>query len=574
MLAPLSPNGFDYDYWHWSPDEILGMTNLLGGFTNASAYAFTSISNSFNDIAGWHLTNGGPRMWVAPYFNATREGSYQLEQQLGIQITGDDKLTPFPHWIFSTQTPDKYYSTLSEPVSDWFVTSPFAQISQSMENGHTVATVQAMVDAYYNLGGLINLYNHASSDGSGEDGTLASSYVTYSLSKPKIWSANAAKIYSWWLQRSNVVMTTSFTTNGVQSITTISLSGNSNTNAAVELVAPSAAYVSLQVSTNGVLAGTSVYRTSGQTIKLLVGTTVTNAVVNYILPPSIQNNFFQVTQGSPLTVPAPGILSNGTASATATLVGGPANGSLTLNADGSFTYTPTNNFSGVDNFTYAAVSGSLTSARGHGTISVTTPGELFYDSFARPANSSSIFPWVNEPDMGYDQQRADWQQRLEQLRLRVLQRQLDKLFGAGASQIFIHERMGGGIAGRLNPVTGARYSVWVYPENSPAGPQNGHATMQVIKYENWTVYTAQRSGDAARGGNELPYCKVELQWHQHLCVFCKAGRCIPHNSCSIDAIQELLSFSIILSNYSFRVSISIFINVINGFFKRFYYLYP
>ena len=72
------PNGFDYDYWHWSPDEILGVTNLLGGFTNGSAYAFTSISNSFNDIAAWHLTNGSPRMWVAPYFNATREGSYQI----------------------------------------------------------------------------------------------------------------------------------------------------------------------------------------------------------------------------------------------------------------------------------------------------------------------------------------------------------------------------------------------------------------------------------------------------------------------------------------------------------------
>ena len=124
------------------------------------------------------------------------------------------------------------------------------------------------------------------------------------------------RIYSWWQQRSNAVMTTSFTNSGLASDTTINVSGNSNTNAAVELVVPSATYASLQVFTNGVLAGTSVYRTNGPTIKLLVGTSVTNAVVSYTLPPAIQNNFFQATQGSPLVVPAPGVLSNGTTNAT------------------------------------------------------------------------------------------------------------------------------------------------------------------------------------------------------------------------------------------------------------------
>src|SRR5208282_49101 len=103
-----------------------------------------------------------------------------------------------------------------------------------------------LVDAYYNLGGLINLYCHSSYDGSGQDGTLAGSYCTYSLSKPRIWSANAALIYNWWLQRSNAQVTTSFSTSGGQSITTISISGNSNTNAAVELVVPGTIYASLQ----------------------------------------------------------------------------------------------------------------------------------------------------------------------------------------------------------------------------------------------------------------------------------------------------------------------------------------
>lgn len=42
----------------------------------------------------------------------------------------------------------------------------------------------------------------------------------------------------------------------------------------------------------------------------------------------------------------------------ATLVAGPSNGSLTLNADGSFTYTPDAGFTGADSFTYKANDGS------------------------------------------------------------------------------------------------------------------------------------------------------------------------------------------------------------------------
>ena len=41
-------------------------------------------------------------------------------------------------------------------------------------------------------------------------------------------------------------------------------------------------------------------------------------------------------------------------SLTATLVTGPAHGDLTLNGDGSFTYTPDANYSGTDTFTYKA----------------------------------------------------------------------------------------------------------------------------------------------------------------------------------------------------------------------------
>ncbi len=489
VLAPFHSDGLEYDYWHWSPDEILDLTN-------GSAYSLTSISNSFVDLAGWGLTNGTPRAWVAPYFNATREGSFQIEQQLGIKITGDTKLSPFPHWTLSTQTPDELYPTLQLPVSDWFVNyQGLVQIAQAMEAGHTTATVQALVDAYYNLGALINLYCHSESPSGGPAGSLPGTYLAYSLSKPRIWSTNSAGIYAWWLQRSNAQVTASFSSSGGTSTATISISGNSNTNAAVELLMPSSIYSALQVFTNGIEAGTNTYRTNGLTIKFQVGTWVSNLTVSYLLPPVVNDDFYQMTQGDSLAVPPPGVLTNGTGVAAA-LASAPANGTLVLNADGSFTYTPTNNYTGMDSFSYKAINGSLTSAVATASLMITTPAQLFYDNFARAAGSHSIFPWVNQlgswsvtnkslqgscalDDYGYAYYNANWTDYWVQAQIRY-----------PSTSVW-----GGAIGGRLNPVTGAHYDVWILPENSPWGPLNGVPpgvpTLQILKYSDWINYAAE-----------------------------------------------------------------------------------
>jgi VCBS repeat-containing protein len=74
-------------------------------------------------------------------------------------------------------------------------------------------------------------------------------------------------------------------------------------------------------------------------------------------------------------VPAPGVLANDTdldsSTLTAAVVTGPGHGTLTLNADGSFTYTPAANFNGTDSFTYRASDGSLTSDPATVTMTVT-----------------------------------------------------------------------------------------------------------------------------------------------------------------------------------------------------------
>src|SRR5206468_1845231 len=75
---------------------------------------------------------------------------------------------------------------------------------------------------------------------------------------------------------------------------------------------------------------------------------------------------FTVLAGTTLTQSAPGVLANDTVaegdSLTASVVTDPAHGTITLNANGSFSYTPNANFAGWDTFTYQIFDGRIYSA--------------------------------------------------------------------------------------------------------------------------------------------------------------------------------------------------------------------
>jgi len=91
--------------------------------------------------------------------------------------------------------------------------------------------------------------------------------------------------------------------------------------------------------------------------------------------PVATNDAYTTNEDTPLTVPAPGVLDNDTDPdgnpLTAAVVTGPGHGTLTLDADGSFTYTPVANYNGPDSFTYRASDGTLTSNLATVTLTVT-----------------------------------------------------------------------------------------------------------------------------------------------------------------------------------------------------------
>ena len=113
--------------------------------------------------------------------------------------------------------------------------------------------------------------------------------------------------------------------------------------------------------------------------------TATPAPVN-TAPVAVADSY-TTTQGVALAIPAAGVLANDTDAEsnalTAVLNAGPSHGTLVLNANGSFTYTPAAGYTGPDSFTYQANDGGLNSniATASITVNAVAVGSLVNGSF-------------------------------------------------------------------------------------------------------------------------------------------------------------------------------------------------
>ncbi len=118
---------------------------------------------------------------------------------------------------------------------------------------------------------------------------------------------------------------------------------------------------------------TFTYRASDGTAQSAVATVTLTIAAPNTAPVAVADEY-TVDKNSVLVVPvASGVLDNDTDAdsdaLTAILVDTTTNGALTLNSDGSFTYTPAENYTGDDSFTYKASDGSTESALA--TVSIT-----------------------------------------------------------------------------------------------------------------------------------------------------------------------------------------------------------
>jgi VCBS repeat-containing protein len=121
----------------------------------------------------------------------------------------------------------------------------------------------------------------------------------------------------------------------------------------------------------------------------------TLAFQNVNRAPTANPDTFTTGEDAPLNIAAPGLLSNDVDpddnTLTAAVVTQPAHGSVTINSNGSFTYTPAANYNGPDSFTYRANDGTTTSQPVTVSLTVTAANDAPVagnDTFTTPFNTA------------------------------------------------------------------------------------------------------------------------------------------------------------------------------------------
>jgi hypothetical protein len=140
--------------------------------------------------------------------------------------------------------------------------------------------------------------------------------------------------------------------------------------------------------------------------------------------PTVASEAYVAMSGQTLVATAAaGVLANDAAATTTTVQTAPAHGALQLNSDGSFSYTPTANYSGIDSFTYHVSGGSSATDNGQALVYVvptvvgasTTLDLLALNAeqqiaatyiafFGRGADASGFEFWVDQFTTGATQQ--------------------------------------------------------------------------------------------------------------------------------------------------------------------------
>jgi hypothetical protein len=323
---------------------------------------------------------------------------------------------------FSMDTKGKTYDVLEIPTAEWITDS--GDLVQTLEE-HTSSTFTRSVDFLYNMGALVSIYSHSSS----ENG-LPLKYIQYTLSKPNMWAATPAILRDWWLTRTQVTIDPQYqlTPDGMSTLTfTVSGSNSPDTSIDISL----ASITNLKIYLDGVVSTN--YRSSNNGIKVQIGK-ASNVTLTY---------------------------------------GGSSSG-------GTFMQTSQSDFEAglLNSLDSSSIPGQLTLAR-----QSLPPTSLFSDDFSNAT-------WTNAH---WTTRAGAWSVANGTYNVVGASNQYSIAYAGSTSwSNYTVEAMVRGVSGsagaqigaRLNPSSGARYSLWLYP-SSAGGPN----IARLAKFTSWTNWS-------------------------------------------------------------------------------------
>jgi hypothetical protein len=245
--------------------------------------------------------------------------------------------------------------------------------------GDDIVTISASTGTVTQVGTQSGTWNWSfeSTDGPDESQTVTvtatddagdSSSVTFELTVNNVAPAVAPDIAQVIVNESEIAGNTgTFSDPGVDTVTIAASAGN-----IVETDPLTGRWVWTFASTDGPDESQVIVVTATDSDGA-ASTTSFELIVNN-LPPVAEDDSYSTLEDEELIVAAPGVLGNDTDAGldtlSATVATGPVNGTVILNADGSFTYTPNANFNGIDGFTYTVQDDDLATDTGTVMIEV------------------------------------------------------------------------------------------------------------------------------------------------------------------------------------------------------------
>ena len=411
----------DWGFYHWGPDEAVAY--YPSGKAAGITYASASINKSLTDLQTW--LGQKPVIFAAPVGRACLDDSLQILENLGVKTTGDLNMGPYPYMAFSLTNKTKTYNILEVPTTEWITDS--GNLLQTLDE-HTTSTVHGLVDYLYGMGGLVSAYSHSSS---ATGATLE--YIQYSLSKPNMWNTTPLSLLEWEKTKEKTTIAPNYFLNADGSNTLniqMEDSNSADTSIDVYLPAQETGSSNIQILLDGV--PTSNYRTVNNYLKVQVGMH-SNVTITYNIGST--SSFTQSNQADFQS----GTLNNLDAITTP--------GDLTLISQ--TTPPPTLFSDNFDNSTWTQ--NHWTTQAGTWTTTNNTynvAGESGQYAIAYAGNSS----WTNY----------------------TVESKVKGISGLYSAQI----------GARLNPSTGARYALWIYP-SSAGGPN----VIRLAKFTSWTNWS-------------------------------------------------------------------------------------
>ena len=250
-----------------SQGAIIGSHNSYHTGPDSQSYtdAVNNINGSFNQLEAW--LGYRPKIWVSPMYQAVAEQSLQALNACGVVSAGEQGIGPFPHFALSMETQGMHYNFVELPLLEYFSDSmaDYQPILECIVPFYTgcadpSGTMAKAIDLAYNLGGLINIYDHFRGDLE-----MRAFYIEHSQTKPDVWFTNSQDIYNWESKRSQVSIAPTYKYGLVNKID-VAVSGLANAGPfAVDIKIPWQ-YQTMEVKVNGV--DTSDYQVTQDGVKV------------------------------------------------------------------------------------------------------------------------------------------------------------------------------------------------------------------------------------------------------------------------------------------------------------------